>query len=257
MNYIEYLRILDINESKLTQMRPFELLSSIILNHQIHIPFDTVRKFLDYNSTSNLKELYSDVDKYIKSVKEDGYGGTCFHLTWGLYNLLNALNYDVKIIRLEQQHFALVVTYNAEDYYVDVGFWAPLFNPLPLRENWLVTNHTHTVEWRYNSKEESGVLFCGGEPAKRWDGRFQSVDEFWLAWEESMNKDNIFLKNLYMNKWRDKDTFLFLVNNCYKEFYKGEKIKDVKIDFTGKELKNLLHSSFNIVNEEYIYQLIN
>lgn len=256
MAYREYLRLLSIDDSMLSHLPRFDLLSRIILNHQLAIPFDTVRKSQDYNAKKILKENYVDVNQYIQSVSQNGYGGTCFHLTWGLYNLLHSLNYEVKIIKLEELHFALVVSYDTEEFYVDVGFWAPLFKPFPLRENWIVTNHVHSVEWRYMPENESGTLLCGGEPAKRWDGSFLSVHDFWREWENSMNEDNTFLQNLYINKWKDKDTFLFLVNNSYKEFYKGKKIKDVQYDYTNTvELKNILVSNFNVDGDDYIYLL--
>ncbi|QPQ37134.1 MULTISPECIES: arylamine N-acetyltransferase [unclassified Lysinibacillus] len=256
MAYKEYLRLLNIDESMLLQLPRFELLSRIILNHQLAIPFDTVRKFQDYNAKKTVKENYADVNKYIESVRENGYGGTCFHLTWGLYNLLRALHYDVQIIKLEELHFALVVSYDAEEYYVDVGFWAPLFKPFPLRENWIVTNHVHSVEWRYVPETQSGTLLCGGEPAKWWDGRFLTVNDFWCEWENSMHEDNTFLQNLYINKWKNPETFLFLVNNSYKEFYKGEKIQDIQFDYTNSvELKNLLVSNFKVDGNDYIYLL--
>lgn len=256
MAYNEYLRLLNIDESMLTNLTRFELLSRIILNHQLAIPFDTVRKMQDYNAQKNLMENYADVNKYIQSVICNGYGGTCFHFTWGLYNLLHSLHYEVRIIKLEELHFALVVSYDTKEYYVDVGFWAPLFKPLPLKENWIVTNHVHSVEWRYVPEKESGTLLCGGEPAKTWSGSFLSVRDFWGEWENSMNKDNTFLQHLYVNKWRDEDTFLFLVNNSYKEFYKGKKIKDVQFDNTNTvDLKNILVHNFNVDGDDYIYLL--
>ncbi|MFJ6207169.1 arylamine N-acetyltransferase [Lysinibacillus sp. NPDC092081] len=258
-DFKEYLELLKIDEYMLTHFTRFEILSKIILNHQLYIPFDTVRMFHDYNSEKNLKELYSDVDQYINSIKNNGYGGTCIHLTWGLYNLLQYLNYEVKIIRFEEEHFALVVSCDSKEYYVDVAFWAPLFKPFPLKSDWIVTNHAHTVEWRYSQEKESGVLLCGGEPAKTWDGKFLNEDEFWWFSEEFMKKDNnTFLQNLYLNKWRDEDTFLFIVNDCYKVFHKGKKIEEINFDARSKdEFKKIIDNNFNVVGEEYIKYFIN
>ncbi|WP_186725749.1 arylamine N-acetyltransferase [Rummeliibacillus sp. SL167] len=251
----EYLDLLHINYEFIENKTKFEILSKIILNHQLYIPYDTIRKFQDFKSRKELKNLYSHPEDYIVSVKKNRLGGTCLHFTWALYNLLKSLNFNVKILKLEYQHFALAVEIDLKEYYIDVGFWSPLFKPLPLRKSWEINKGDNSVEWKYSNNH--GTLFWSGLPAKEWNGHFITIDELWNDWESSMTKQNYFLNNLYINKWKDEDTFMFLLNNKYTEFYKGVKITEAYIDSLESIITNI-NTKFNIdICEKDLLGLLN
>lgn len=228
MWYKDYLRAIniefDVKETKID----FNLISEIITNHQIYIPFDSVKKVQDYYSGKSIVQLYSEPADYINSVIRDGLGGTCFHLTWGMYSLLKSLNLNVCILRLDYQHYALSILYDQNRYYIDVSFWSPLFSPMPLTENWIVQVNDQKVEWEYSN--EKAVLYWNGYPAKEWNGEIIDENEFFKDWENSMIPSNYFMSNLYFNKWKDSNTFLFLTNNKYTEYFNGRVIKETKIN---------------------------
>lgn len=253
MWYKEYLNFIHIDKEWIKKEGDMEILSKIITNHQIYLPFDTVRKFQDFKSPNDLITLYKDPSNYIRSIKKNGLGGTCFHFTWALYNLLTSLNFKVSILKLEHQHFALSILLGSEYFYIDVGFWSPLFKPMPLNKNWNIEKENMKVEWKYSNGK--AILYWNGTPAKEWKGEIVTPETFFKCWKNSMTADNFFLNNLYLNKWIDKDNFIFLVNNKYTEFYKGIKKSEIYLN-TIEEIQNIILQKFQIsVSQHELYSL--
>lgn len=245
MNFVdEYLNILGLHKLETTDSKEF--LKQIIKSHQLKIPFDSIRKMNDSRSKEQLMDNYNNPMKYLESFKKNGLGGVCYHLSWGLYNLLIELGYDVKIIKLEESHIALVINLNNKKYYADVSFWAPLFDIYPLEEYWNVPEPGYEIEWRF--QDGKGYLYRGGEIAKSWNGEYLSIEQFWDSWEQSMNDKSVFLNRVFITKWLDTNTFAFLNDSIYKEFEGGVKVQEINLKETTeeKELAQIFSHKFGI-----------
>jgi arylamine N-acetyltransferase len=121
------------------QLEPptFDHLRTLVNLHLNRIPFENVSKLHYYmhRSRTGLQWL-PDTDMYLNDVTEKGLGGNCYILNAHFVDLLRALDYRVDIVRATggNTHLALMVTVEGHSYYVDVGYGAPLFEPLSLDE---------------------------------------------------------------------------------------------------------------------------
>ncbi|MFY3790334.1 hypothetical protein ACOQFO_01235 [Ureibacillus sp. MALMAid1270] len=230
--YLSYIGV-DYTNDKLN------FLDRIVQRHLMVIPFDTITKILGYNNLIKAPTYNSDLKDYLKYIKSTGYGGTCFNLTWALYQLLCKLDYQTSIIHLSEGHFALVVKVENYEFYVDVGFMAPMFKLLPLRSTWKV-GFKDTVLWKPIG--EGGELrFFSGKYT--WSGEFLTLDEFIEHWTKSLNIESKWLNKILVHKWKDRDTQLSLYENSLRIIYKDEIIDQIDnnderfLDHLNKVLK--------------------
>lgn len=114
-------------------------LRQITRAHLARIPYENVSKWLTIGARAhNTQETPSHFDfaRYVHDITLHGLGGTCFRLTLGCYHLLRGLGYDAALVAAPAgDHAAVLVNAPAgEDSprLVDVGFFAPFWEPLPL-----------------------------------------------------------------------------------------------------------------------------
>lgn len=113
----------------------YEYLQSLVEAHLHQIPFEIVSKF-HYFSTKDNRNLIPTKDEYLENVIKKGWGGNCYILNIHFRNLLEELGFDARIVRARggNPHLGLMVTVDGQSYYTDVGYMAPLFEPLVLEE---------------------------------------------------------------------------------------------------------------------------
>lgn len=108
-------------------------LRAITRAHLARVPYENVSKWLAIGRSG--PEPF-DLAGYVRDVTTHGLGGTCFRLALGCYHLLRALGYDAALVAAPAgDHAAVMVNAPTNDdgpCLVDVGFFAPFWEPLPL-----------------------------------------------------------------------------------------------------------------------------
>lgn len=120
----------------LEKMEPsYEYLQSLVETHLHRVPFEIISKY-HYYTTRNQNDLIPSKEEYLENSLKKGWGGNCYILNIHFGKLLHSLGFDVNIVRARggNNHLALMVTINGKSYYTDVGFMAPLFEPLAIEE---------------------------------------------------------------------------------------------------------------------------
>ncbi|WP_274365851.1 arylamine N-acetyltransferase [Paenibacillus thermotolerans] len=110
-----------------------EYLRLLVTRHLHSIPFENLSKFHYYlhQGTSGFQWL-PDLETYLDHIERERLGGNCYILNIHFGRLLASLGFDVEAVRATNGnvHLANKVTAEGRSYYVDVGYGAPLFEPL-------------------------------------------------------------------------------------------------------------------------------
>ncbi|PZM66149.1 arylamine N-acetyltransferase [Paenibacillus dendritiformis] len=239
LTYLDHLKV-DITDDR------EELLTQIIQKHQIRIPFETATKLLTYRQRLPLNSMFYNFDfkGYVENLINYGYGGTCYNLTFGLYELLNCLNYKVEFIHLSPDHYCLSVVTGKKEYYVDVGFMAPLFELYPLRESWEVKKFNEHIKWIYQNRK--GVLTLNnGYTKKSWDGTYSNRIDFLKDWKKSYSEYSKFIRNTFITKWKNLEEIVTVHERTFKRFNKGN-LEEQKIINDDYELEEVLKNQFSV-----------
>lgn len=232
--YLEFLEV-TISHDKLLNLK------NIIFQHQNKIPFDTVTKILSYSEQTNIPDYTSNLSSYLDYVKNTGYGGTCFNLTWNLYNLLKYLNYNTNIIHLKQGHFALIVLLDKK-YYVDISLMAPLFEPLPLSSEW-TRGYEENISWY---PDESGAKLVLPNKTFEWDNTTISDHKFKEAWKASMDYNSPWLNRIIIHKWIDYNIEISCFEDTIKIFNRGIEIESISYNKNKKKFREILKNDLKI-----------
>ncbi|AJY73991.1 arylamine N-acetyltransferase [Paenibacillus beijingensis] len=111
----------------------FDHLQRLIQLHLHRIPFENISKlhYYRHQATTGLRWLPA-METFLSNFMEQGLGGNCYILNVHFGKLLESLGYQVDIVRATggNTHLALMVTVDRQTYYVDVGYGAPLFEPI-------------------------------------------------------------------------------------------------------------------------------
>lgn len=114
-----------------------ETLRFLVESHLYRIPFENLSKFHYYlhQGKSGFHWLPS-LEAFLHHFEREGLGGNCFILNIHFGRLLQSLGFQVETVRATggNAHLANKVTVEGRSYYVDVGYGAPLFEPLVLEE---------------------------------------------------------------------------------------------------------------------------
>ncbi|MBS4211073.1 arylamine N-acetyltransferase [Neobacillus rhizophilus] len=109
----------------------YEFLQRLVEAHLHRLPFEVCSKYY-YFSTKKDNELIPSKEKFLDNFLERGFGGNCYILNIHFGELLQSLGFEAKFVRARggNNHLALMVTIEGKSYYSDVGYMAPLFEPL-------------------------------------------------------------------------------------------------------------------------------
>jgi arylamine N-acetyltransferase len=97
------------------------------------VPYENVSKWRAIGQGGHSGQESFDFARYVYDVTAHGLGGTCFRLALGCFHLLRGLAYDVALVAASAgDHAAVLVSGEGGPCLVDVGFFAPFWEPLPL-----------------------------------------------------------------------------------------------------------------------------
>ncbi|MGP4081407.1 arylamine N-acetyltransferase [Pseudalkalibacillus sp. R45] len=126
-------KYLDILKVKETSQKDLHYLRELLRAHLHTIPYENFSKYHYVQNGVSMQYIY-DTEEFINCCANLGWGGTCYPLNIHFAKLLNAIGYNASLVRVRTGHVAIMVHYEQEQYYVDVGYGAPLFSPVQLRE---------------------------------------------------------------------------------------------------------------------------
>lgn len=105
--------------------------------HLTTFPFENISKFHYYMHAGKTGlDWLPDAEQFLERFAGQGLGGNCYILNAHFGALLQALGFQASSVRAAggNAHLGLMVAVEGRSYYVDVGYGAPLFDPLALEE---------------------------------------------------------------------------------------------------------------------------
>ncbi|WP_276352255.1 arylamine N-acetyltransferase [Cohnella caldifontis] len=114
-----------------------DYLRFLIRRHLHRFPFENASKFHYYaNHGKTGFQWFPSVETFLENFERMGFGGNCYILNAHFGQLLRSLGFQAETVRATNGnvHLANKVTVEGRSYYVDVGYGAPLFDPLDLEE---------------------------------------------------------------------------------------------------------------------------
>jgi arylamine N-acetyltransferase len=127
----------------------------LIEAHLQRVPFEVISKY-HYYTSKNRHDLIPTKEEYLENLLKRGWGGNCYILNIHFGNLLQSLGFEAEYVRARggNNHLALMVTVEDKVYYTDVGYMAPLFEPLLIeKEPYLVGCGEEIIIKRKNNRE--------------------------------------------------------------------------------------------------------
>lgn len=114
-----------------------EELRTLVHRHLHRFPFENVSKIHYYRQVGNAGLRWvPSLETFLDEFERNGLGGNCYILNAHFGSLLRSLGYEAELVRATggNTHLANRVAADGRMYYVDVGYGAPLFEPLSLEE---------------------------------------------------------------------------------------------------------------------------
>lgn len=109
-------------------------LSAIVRRHLVRIPFENVSKLLLFDREGAGRP--TTLAEFLDGIEQNDLGGTCYSSNPFLAELLRALGYDAALLGADMSapdvHTSVRVGIGGREYHVDVGYAAPLMEPVPL-----------------------------------------------------------------------------------------------------------------------------
>lgn len=249
-----YLSFLNIKE----KTPSYDYLQQLTEVHLHRVPFEVCSKYYYFNNKS-LSNYIPGKEEYLEHLLEKGWGGNCYILNIHFGILLQSLGFATKYVRARggNNHLALMVTLDDKSYYTDVGYMAPLFEPLRIeKEPYMVRCGEEIIIKRKSSTEYVIDRRTGGQS-------FVTKTIEWVPVElESFKEDMI-------HSYRDKDDNPFMrriVATIFKErvsygvmnsklIIKSDKEISIK-DFDDKtEWLQMMETTFNLKTKDLEYAL--
>lgn len=250
----KYLRFLNMEKSAPT----LDYLQKLVESHLHRIPFEIISKF-HYYSTRSPQKLIPNKEEFLENLFERGWGGNCYILNIHFRNLLEELGFEVGIVRARggNPHLGLMVNLNETSYYTDVGYMAPLFEPLDLEmEPYLVRCGEELMIKRISPREFIIDRRTGGKSfvvkTIEWvPVELESFTEH-IIYAHRDEDENPFMRRIVATIFRNRVSFAVINSNL---IIKSDKDIQVK-DFTNKEdWIKMMNSIFNLKRQDLEFAL--
>lgn len=249
-----YLQLLGVDKSE----AGYNFLQTLIEAHLHRIPFEICSKY-HYYSTRERTNLIPKKEEFLDNAIHKGWGGNCYILNMHFGELLRTLGFDVSCVRATggNAHLASMVRIEGQSYYVDVGYMAPLFEPLRLdSEPHLVRCGEEIIITRKGDRQFEIDRRTGGQSFVR-----KTIE--WFPVDVSSFRNDI----IHAHRDEDENPFMrrivatrFEKRECYqvinsKLIIKSEKDIQVK-DFTDRaEWLEMMQSRFHLHEKDLTFAL--
>lgn len=111
-----------------------DALADLLSAHLARIPFENISKL--HGRHDPARRGMPDLERYLDGIERWRFGGTCYANNVHLHELLVHLGYDVALCGADMSapdvHAVNLVTMSGRRYLADVGYGAPLREPLPI-----------------------------------------------------------------------------------------------------------------------------
>lgn len=135
-----------------------EALRRVVRAHLEHVPFENISKL--YYLTTRGKRDIPDLELFLEGIELRRFGGTCYSCNPYLRELLEYLGYEARLCGADMSdpdvHTALLVHLDGREYHVDVGYAAPLFEPVPRDLDREFEARLGNERWVLQPRDESG-----------------------------------------------------------------------------------------------------
>ncbi|NGQ94944.1 arylamine N-acetyltransferase [Brevibacillus sp. SYP-B805] len=208
------------------QPATYAFLSAICRAHLHTFAFENISKLLYYRDRQQNGFVIPPVEVFVEQRARHHFGGTCFTLNSRLHQLLAALGFDARLVKLGKDHMGIVVEvpeFPGERLYVDCGAAAPFFRPVRFEREEADVAAFGTDEVRIvPDQEEPGqyrfIRYRRGEiVSQEWTfspDQGRSFAEFEPIIEESNRPGTFFMSSLRCQLWQTQyNRSISLVNN--------------------------------------------
>jgi len=129
---LRYLKLLGVEEREPSLAH----LRAIVGRHLVRVPFENVSKLLLFAREGAGRPV--TLSEFLDGLEHHDLGGTCYSSNPFLAELLGAIGYDAALLGADMSepnvHTSIRVRLDGRDYHVDVGYAAPLREPIALDE---------------------------------------------------------------------------------------------------------------------------
>lgn len=195
-------------------------LNSVIREHQLRIPFETLTKLTDYEPGLARGNFLPPLDVYVDRIVERGAGGLCWTLARGLHFLLTDLGFDAALMYMDPGHCCVRVELPEGSYYADAGYSAPIFQAYPLFESFSL--ETPVERFEYVVSDDGIVVTRNPGPLKRLDPTPRSLESLQplITAANNWGASRTFLALLAFSKYVD-GVYTTLNNGTLRRYLPG------------------------------------
>ena len=175
--YDRYLRLLGISHVP----AGVDGLRLLVLRHLIRVPFENVSKLLLFGREGAGRAL--TLTEFLDGIEHRDLGGTCYLLNPYLADLLRALGYKADLLGADMTnpdvHTCIRVHLPPRAYHVDVGFAAPLRQPIPLdafphvitegSHRYVLDKHLRGLALTFQSDDEPPLSYVAHGPPREFE----------------------------------------------------------------------------------------
>lgn len=110
-----------------------DFLIKLYQHHLARVPYELTSKFI-----YSLGGTYiPTIEVFVENLIHRGFGGNCYILNINFLRLLHTLGFQGYLVNVEPGHLGIIISIEERDYFVDVGYGAPLNQLVELKqENW-------------------------------------------------------------------------------------------------------------------------
>lgn len=152
-----------------------DYLHRLVRAHQLHVPFETFTKLLDYEPGLRRGNFLPPLEEYVERIVTRRAGGLCWTLARGFHALLGDLGFQTSLMHMAPGHCCVRVELPEGPFYADVGYAAPLFQAYPLFESF--TLDTHREKFEYRVEKEDILVTRNPGPTKKLDPTPRRIED--------------------------------------------------------------------------------
>lgn len=119
--------------------------------HLACVPYELTSKMYYAKTNRNIPTS----DDFASNLVERGWGGNCYILNIHFMRLLEALGFWCYLVKVSPGHIGIIVSIQEQDYFVDVGYGAPLNQLVPIQDSpWSSTIFQEKIVIKYKEKNQ-------------------------------------------------------------------------------------------------------